>query len=217
MSVGGEPGAGVDAVDLGASGGRELGGFEDEHAGSLAHDESVAAEVVWTRGGHRIVVAGRECAHGGEAGHRDRVDACLGAAGDDDIGAPGLNHACSVGNGLGTGGACAHGGVHAGTGTDLKADDCGRPVRHDHRDHVRGDPGGAALEQGVIGVHERGDAANAGCDHRAEPVGVDLGRTGVSPRLAGGNEGCLLGPVHLANVNPVEDFGRINRHDSGDF
>ena len=59
-------------------------------------------------------------------------------------------------------------------------------------------------------------AADAGGDDDAEPLLVDLGRAGVRPGLARGDERELLGPVELACLDAVHDLARVDGHLCGD-
>ena len=54
--------------------------LQNEHAGSLAHDEAVALPVEGTGGLLRVVVAGGERPRGAEAGNTKRRDGRLAAA-----------------------------------------------------------------------------------------------------------------------------------------
>jgi hypothetical protein len=80
-------------------------GLQHEHAGALAEDEAVAALVVRPARPCDVVVAGRQRPHLGEAGERQRVDAGLGATGDDDVGPAVAQHLEGHREGLGAGGA----------------------------------------------------------------------------------------------------------------
>ena len=92
VGVGGDADAGDLGVDARSARDRVVVLLEDEAAGTLAHDEAVAGLVIRTAGGSRVVVAGRQRAHGGEGRDGDRVDAGFGAAGDDHVGAAGTDH-----------------------------------------------------------------------------------------------------------------------------
>ena len=51
----------------------------------------------------------------------------------------------------------------------------------------------------------------------AEALGVDLGRAGVRPGLARGDERGLLRAVEPARLDPVEDLGGVDGHQAGDL
>ena len=101
------PGAGDLRVDAGAARRGVLRGLQHQDAGALAEDEAVAALVVRAGRPLGLVVASRQRHHRGERGHRQRVEAGLGAAGDDDVGAAGADHLEGVRDGLGARGAGA--------------------------------------------------------------------------------------------------------------
>ncbi len=74
-------------VDLGAARLGMLQRFQDDDAGALAHDETVAVLVVGARGGAgTIVEARRQRAAGGKAGHGDAADGRFRAAGHHHVG-----------------------------------------------------------------------------------------------------------------------------------
>ena len=90
VGVGGDAGAGQLAVDPGSPG---LGVFErlDHQDGrALTQHEPVPIDVPGARGALGFVVAPAHRLHLGETGHRQRMDAGLGAADDDDVRPPSL-------------------------------------------------------------------------------------------------------------------------------
>ncbi len=192
VGVGGHAGAGEAGVHLRAAGLRELLALEHQHAGALAEDEAVALLVVRAAGRLRLVVPLGQRAQLGEPGQRQRVHAGLRATGDDDVDRAGAQQEQRPGERLRAGRAGADGGVDPGAGAELQADRGGRAVGHEHRDEVRADPSRAALAQHVGLAEDRQRTADAGADHDGEPLGVDLGRAGVGPGLAGRDQRELL-------------------------
>ena len=73
-------------IDLGTTGLGVLQFLQDEAAGTLGHDESVAAGAERTAGLLRLVVAGGQGMHGVEATNTCSTDGSLGTTGNDGIG-----------------------------------------------------------------------------------------------------------------------------------
>ncbi len=186
-------------------------GLEHQHAGTLSQDEPVTALVVRARGGLRLVVPGRQCAHLREAGHRQRVHAGLGAPCDDHVRAAAPQQVEGQRDRLGPGGAGTHGGVHSGTGAEGEADRRGRPVRHEHRDQVRRDRPWSLVPQYLGLAEQRQGTADAGPDDHGEPLGRDGRRAGVRPGLARGDERELLDAVERAGLDPFEPALEVHR------
>ena len=107
------------------------------------------------------------------------MDARLGAAGDDDVGAAEAEQVQAPADRLGAGRAGADRRVHAALRADLEADRGGRAVGHEHRDGERGDPLGALLLQDVVLAEQGQRAADAGADDDGEPLRVDPGVAGA--------------------------------------
>ncbi len=210
------PAAGDLAVDGGAAGLGVLERLEDDHAGALAEHEAVAALVVGTRRTLGLVVAGGQGLHGGEAGQRQRMDGGLGAARSHDVRPAAADHVHGVGDGLGAAGAGADRGVDAGPGRQLQAHLRGGPVGHQHRDGHRQHPTGALLLERVVGREQRRDTADAGGDHDADPLRVDLGGARVGPGLAGSDQGELPGPVGAPDHRDRQHLGRVDRYPRSD-
>ena len=123
--------------------------FQHQHAGAFPDDEPIAACVPRPRGGCRILITGRECAHGSETGHRERGHRGFRAAADHHVGFSALDHPVRLTHGVGTCGASG------GTG-QVRA---GRAIAN--RDLAGGQIGDGG------GDEERGDAVWAGRDQLA--------------------------------------------------
>ena len=121
-------GAGQLGVDVGAAGLGVLELLEHQAAGALADHEAVAAGVERPRGVRGIVVARAESAGGGEAGHADRADGRLAAAGEHHVGVAAADDAGGVADGVRAGGAGGAGGAQRTLGAQLE--------RHVRRAHV---------------------------------------------------------------------------------
>ena len=187
------PDAGELGVDLGAAGLGVLLGLEHDDARRPRRGRSRRGRC--RRGGRRAsgsslrvesaCIAAKPAIGSG-------VDGGLGAAGHDDVGAAGADHLDGVAHGLGAGGAGADGRVGAGAGAEVERDGGGGAVGHQHRHGQREDPARALLAQ-VVPLRRAGSRRRR-CPvpmATAEPLGVDLGRAGVGPGLAGGDEGVL--------------------------
>ena len=146
------------------------------------------------------------------------MDRRLGAACEHDIGATVHDHARGDADRFGTRRAGTHRRVDAGGSVKLKAHRGRRPARHEHRHGVRGDPRGPAFLEGVVGIEQGEEAADARADDRAHAQRVHLGAAGIGPRLARGDEGHLLGSVEFACLDAIqrwllgEDAGEMDRH-----
>ena len=89
------------SVDLRSASLRVLQFLQDEAAGTLAHDESVAAGAERTARLLRLIVACRERVHGVEAAHADGADGSLGTTSHDGIGLAQTNQVEGIGQGVG--------------------------------------------------------------------------------------------------------------------
>ena len=94
----------------------------------------------------------------------------------------------------------------AGAGAQVQADRGGDAVGHQHGNGHGQDAAGALFAQGVPGVQEGPDAADAGGEGHGEPVVVDFGDAGVGPGLAGGDDAELRGRVHALGLDPAQDL-----------
>jgi len=100
--------------------------------------------------------------------------------------------------------------VGPGAGAELQGHRCGRTVGHQHGDGQREDTANALLPQGVPLVQKRVDTTDAGAHDDAKALRLDLGRAGVGPGLAGGDQAVLSGGVESANLDPGKDIdGRL--------
>lgn len=140
---------------------------------------------------------------------------------DHDVGAARTDHLDGVADGLRARRARRDRRVHARAGAHEQTHVGGGAVRHQHGHGVRGDAADALLLQHVVLVEQGGDAADAGGDDRAEPVGVDValaavltclaGETGVLPGFLGRDQRELRRTVQLAGLRPRQDLERLHR------
>ena len=84
-------------IDLGTACLGVLQFLQDQAAGTLGHDESVATCAERTAGLLRLVVARRECFHGIESAHASLSDGSLGTACDDGVGLAQTNQVEGIG------------------------------------------------------------------------------------------------------------------------
>ena len=182
--------------------------LEDETAGTLGHDESVARGAERTAGLLGLVIARREGVHGVEAAHAGLCDGSLGTTGHDGVGLAQTNQVEGIGQCVARRGAGARGDIVRSVQTVHNRDLAGSNVGN----HLR-DEEGVELRTLVVMstvVHhlllEGLDAADAHTEHHADAVLVFLLQVpaAVLHSLLGGNEGQLRVAVHLACLLAVE-------------
>jgi hypothetical protein len=186
-------------------------------AAKSAEDEAVAAGVERARGPLRLVVALGERPGLHEAGHGDAGDARLRAPGHHHVDLAGPQQPQRPGHRLGAGRARRHRRVHPGPRPELQADPGRGPVRHEHRHGERRDLAQARPLQQVVLVEQGDGAADARADDHGEPLGVDLRRARVGPRLARGDQCHLLAAVQPARLHPRDRLQRRHGQRRGDL
>ncbi len=139
-----------------------------------------------------------------------RMNRGLGATAHNNIGAPGADHLQAVRDGLGARRAGADRRVDAGPSLQVEADRGRRTVRHQHRHGVRRDPARALLAQHVVLVEQRGDTTDAGGEHDAETLFLDVRLARLCPRFARRDDGELLRAVERARLDAIENVERFN-------
>ena len=204
---------------------RRLGVLEllqHQDAGAFAEDEAVAALVERSRGALGVVVAGGERAHRGESADERFVDAGLGAAGDHHVGVAAPDRLGCLADGVAAGRAGRHRrevrAGHAEADRDLARAD----VRDAHRDEERADPIGSASGVDRDALDERANAAEAGAEDHAGPLGLvaleAFRQAGLVHRLARGDQPELDVAVGPADLLAIEDVGRVEVADlAGDL
>jgi hypothetical protein len=156
------------------------------------------------------------------------MDYRLGAARHDHVRASKADHVETSGDRLRARGTGAGQAVGSSPRAHLDARLRGRAVRHQHRQAKRRHSTRASVLHHVIVPQERGDAADPGADRHANPLAVRTVITLI--RLAAGppNEACVrprlperddreLGAaVEPADLQAVEDGGRVNGRPGSD-
>src|ERR1035437_7203670 len=198
--------------------------FQHEHARAFAHDEAVAVFVERTGSGFRIVVARAHGAHRAKAAVADGNDSRFRTAGKHDLGVAGLDGAPGFADGVVRRRARRAGGEVRPAQIEIHRDEAGRHVADEHRDGERRHAPRPALEQDVMLFGRRGEAADAGADHRADFVAIFLGEfeagifqrtpcgiygkmriaVGAADFLGRGKRGCRIKIFHLAGDLRVE-------------
>ena len=184
--------------------------LQDEHCGRLAHDEPVSLLVEGPRRLLRMVVAARERAHRVEAGDPDLGDRRLGPAREHHVGAADADLVHRVADRhvrRGARRALAH---QRALRPELDRHPAGAHVRDDRRDRERADAVGPASQQHVVALLVALQAADAGGDRRAEPVGRrrDVhARVGLG--LARGSEDHLREAVHPPRRLAIDPDRRV--------
>ena len=206
-------GGGAVADDLGerlrAAGPGMLERLQHDHAGALADDEAVTAAVERARGTFGLVVARGEGPHRREAAHQRLVPGGFRAAGEHHVRVAAADRLPGLADGVAAGRA---GGDDAEVGT-LRPEDDGdharRQVADGHRDEEGRHSVRALLahEQDLVG--QGSDAADAGADDDAGPLGLGTlepsREPGLVHRLTGRHERELDVAVVAALVLAIED------------
>ena len=176
---------------------RVVGAFQHEDAGAFAHDEPIAFGVEGPGGGGGQLVACRERASSGEAGHGHLADRRFGAAGEHDVGVAAADRFGGEAERVGGAGAGGDGGEIGSARTERDADLAARHVRQHHRDHEgRNALGSAGIEDAELRFGGD-DPADPGADHHAGAVGAfEVAESGVPHGLVGGRDSELAVAVH---------------------
>ena len=210
--VGGRAVTGDLAEDRRPSGLGVLELFEDDHAGPLAEDEAVAVAVEGAAGSGRLVVAGREGGQEVEAGHAERVDHAVGAAGEHDVGVAAADDLGRLADRLRAGGAGGqaigvrasrsedHGEVRGGCAGLL----LGLVDRMEFLDTLAGESRGVDLAVTRRGVDELDEPREvllplARAEVDAEPGSVEIG-FGLQARVIDGHPGGGDGELGVSTV-----------------
>ena len=137
----------------------------------------------------RVDVLGDEPAHRAEAGEDQRGDRGLGAAREDDVGLAAPDRRGALAD-RGRAGRAGRDGreVRAGD-AELDRDLAARGVDERRGDEERRDAVGAALEEDLLLLGDRRDAADRGADEDADPRRVELLDTRLVPGLLRGGDG----------------------------
>ena len=161
----------------------------------------------------RLVVAGRQGLHRGEATDGPLVDAGLDATRDHPVRVAAADRLPRFAQGVAAGRARGHDGEVGPDGPGGDGDLPRADVRDPHRDEERRDPVRAPLPHQQDVVEQRVDAAQTGPDDHAGPLGEVVvepaGQPGLVERLAGAHERELDVPVRPADVLAVEDRRRV--------
>jgi hypothetical protein len=184
--------------------------FEDEDAGTLSYDEAVAIHVPGAGGGGRVVIAGGEGAHGGEARDGEWSYSGFAAAADYDVGVVALEDAEGFADGVGSGGA-GGGGREVGTvGAVADGDLSGGEIGDGGIDEERRDATGAGGEELCVLALNDFECSDAAADVDTYAFG-DLGgdfEGGLFDGEVGGGEGELDEAAHLLEVFAVDEVFR---------
>ena len=145
--------------------------LQDDHRGSFAHDEPVSLLVEGPRRLFGVVVAARQRAHGIESRYPDLSDRRLCPSGKHHVGAADADLVHRVADRhvrRGARGALAH---QRALRPELDRHPSGAHVRNDRRDRERADAVRPAGQKHVVALLVALQAADAGGDRGAEPVG----------------------------------------------
>ncbi len=185
--------------------------LQDQDAGALADDEAVALGVERAAGALRLVVAGGQRPHGGEAAHAHRGDGGFGAAADHDVGVAPGDDLEAVAHRMGRGRAGGGGGRVRPPGPGANGDVPGRQVDDAGRDEEGGDLAGAALQQLLVLPLDHVEAADPRADVNPGAVGqpaVEL-QLGVLDGKVGGGQGEVDEPAHLLHLFFLDHLERV--------
>src|SRR5699024_3426189 len=121
------------AVDSGAACFGVVGTLQDDRPGTLAEHEPVTIGIERPGSRARCIITGGDGTCLCESRERDGVNACFGAARDDDVRTTGPQHLVGGGDALRARSTSRSGGVHSGSRLERDADVGSRTVRHQHR------------------------------------------------------------------------------------
>ena len=187
--------------------------LQHQDAGALTEHEAVAALVERAGGALGLVVAGGHRAHRGEAGHGQRVDAGLGAADDDDVGAVERSRSrpqriASAPDAQALTGACT-----PPLAPTCEADGAAGPLGMSIGMVQRETRSGPFSSRTSSWSSRRECAADAGAEDDGDPQRVDAAGVPAPasrPGLLGGDHGDLLAAVQPPGPHPVRSVGRVD-------
>ena len=146
--------------------------LKHEDTSALAQHKTVTISVPRPRGRGGIIIAGRKCAHRGEATDAKRRNRCLGAPGNHDIGIAIFNDSGGFPNAMKPGRAGGHDSQIRPLEAALDRELSTHQVDDRTRDKKRADLAGAASEIGIMRIFNERQAANPRSDHGTNTLGI---------------------------------------------
>ena len=183
--------------------------LEHEHARAFAHHEAGAGRVERPRGARRVLVLGGKAAHRGEAGQDQRVDAGLGAAGEDRVGVAAPDRLGALPHRMRAGRAGRDRRVVRPADAERDRELAARRVDEHVRDEVRRDAVGAAVAERVGLLDDSDQAADRRAEDDPDPVRVEAVQARVGERLLGRAEREHDVAVEPAQLLRVREPGRV--------